>query len=314
MDDQIIEDTMLLLMHSVKAGLKVEAADATLVLDLREKNKSNPLTPSEEASIWVTYAKLSSSARPVTVESLRAISEPTSVFGHTMASSAARRTIRFYSYYAILAFITLVSLQIYWLIGDGLTQAIVKSRADLNGYVAQLYALQNPGTNLAAASATNTSITVRPGTSSSPSAGTIPARDDRELLSQNISRTLAILVGYYQALWRWSAFWNPLVTSGQKFDATSYAVTIKQNVASQDSSQPETHPVASGETRLTGINADGEYIFSQMEVEAAFALQALQKFVLPFLYGLLGTLMYVLRNLAATVFRNRAQERRKGRG
>lgn len=34
-----------------------------------------------------------------------------------------------------------------------------------------------------------------------------------------------------------------------------------------------------------------------MKVQASFALQALQQFVLPFLYGLLGTLVYILRSL-----------------
>jgi hypothetical protein len=281
-------DSLLLLKYVARAGLKVEQSDASLLLDLQEKiDGSGKLSAADETSFWIAYSRLCDLAKPVTVESLKAISDTK---GSWWNQPLAQRTIRNYTALAVYTFFILVAVQIYWLIGSGLTQAIQSTQTDLQNYVAESYEEQG---SLSMASLHNGGWAAG---ASVVGAATPPplldgyaiSKKKDEELRENISRTLAILVGYYEALSGWARVWEFLVTPDTVFSQRKQLSPIVNSA-----------PTSPGAVRLVSLSVPGQLVIAKTQAEASFALQAIQQFLLPFLYGLLGTLIFVLRSLGS---------------
>jgi hypothetical protein len=215
MDSQVIDDAFLLITYCAKTGIAAESEDVKLLSDLRNKLQSTALTSEDEASFWVTYTTLAGLAKPVTVESLRAVAEPTSRFGRLTAPPAAKRTIRFYTILTITTFICLVLSQVYWLVGDALTQSITKSRQQFDSDVANLYSDQH---NEAILNDGTTSSAVGPAVAHLTTSVSQQATIRYPQVVYARSQTLAELSGYYQELWIWSWAWHCLLRSGSEGD------------------------------------------------------------------------------------------------
>ncbi len=266
-----IDDAMLLLTHAVKVGLNVDQTEVSSLIGIEEKiTAGTDLDPTEEAAFWVIYAKLCSLAKPVTVESLKAITEiPDRWFG----ASLARRAIRRYTTLTAITFLLLVAAQIYWLIGHDITQSIDQTQYQLASYVAQLYGFKtgenltgsNDNTARMAAEApfksqpdvskATESPNEQTGSSESLVAPT-PTPSEMFQLRQRFYDHVAILAGYYVTLRGWTHVWRYLITP--------WRMSVEEQ--EQDEKllfRTETVPGAKSEggpeeVRLVGLTAAGQ--------------------------------------------------------
>ena len=115
----------------------------TLIGARRRIEKQEDLSLDEEASFWVAYQKLCRQISPVTAESIKA-NQPTSknpagrVKGGISARqpmSKSRKVMAWYIFLTALAFLVVLSFQIYWVIGNQLSTqlaGLIQEEYELN--------------------------------------------------------------------------------------------------------------------------------------------------------------------------------------
>lgn len=277
-----IRNAQLLLSYASEAGITVEPEVIRSVVETKNACESDtpPTDPvGLETKFWQATEKLAKSVSPVTVASLRAsydIPEDSSCLGLLRARilrsprkiSQAKLTVRHYRLWTLFTLIILLMVQVYWVVGSSVTTEVA-----LN--IDQRKKAQDEKTKV------QTELELLKGGLDSPK---IDAKKRDELEAKRlqmfniIARIEATLGNYetttqvnYEILDNWNKYWRwPL----------GFLMPI--------SSSPEAD------------DAPHEKLISA-SIRANYALHAIQVYLLPILYGLLGSITYILRTLGSQI-------------
>jgi|SRR5579864_180218 len=264
---QLVGEAVLMLSHSMRQGLNVSTADIGIVIETSDLlSEGKAVSSSAKVQFLETYERLARLVKPATVSSLSAVLGDGS---KRRGRTAADREVRRYTALAILTFSLLAVIQVFWIVGGGLVRNLTDARSQFDSASVQ-FAPYLPGTRALAP-------------------GEVPHRlpsDEEakmERLGQQVSNSLSVVRSYDSALVAWNnmasaplkLLW-PLHRGLQANAAVERRVIEYQFVIGSEEQQRIT-------TDTTTAN---------------FAVQALQTFALPFLYGLLGASIYILRRLS----------------
>ncbi|MDW6093859.1 hypothetical protein [Vibrio rhizosphaerae] len=121
----LINDGIRLLHYVARSGdLNVDPEIAAGIINAQNNLHSRNWGEEDENRLLRCYDKLASQVWPVTVESIKAV-VPNAVNGQ-IESPRANRTIIWYRRYTVFTLIILLSVQIYYLFGYGLTQTLLQ--------------------------------------------------------------------------------------------------------------------------------------------------------------------------------------------
>jgi hypothetical protein len=268
-----IADAELLVAYAARRGLLRADSPLEPIIVAKRALASSGLDEEHEQEFWRALNAAADLVRPATIEGLRSM-EPSRTGGGLLgwlarrASSPADGAIRRYRLWAMTALLVLSVTQIYYIVG-------------------------------ATALADITTIESEP-PAREPTAGD----DEPHTRRQSIRLTTS-----YRTLRVWNKVWWELAVivrlPGQIVGAppASFAVSPASSPADgvvttlPRDGTPD--PVG-----VIGVSFNAPQIQLESIIEytnAKFALTALQGYILPFLYGLLGTCVYILRSLSTEI-------------
>jgi hypothetical protein len=277
-----IRNAQLLLSYASEAGINVEPEVIRNVVEAKNACESDtpPADPvGLETKFWQATEKLAKSVSPVTVASLRAsydIQDDFSYLGLLRARilrsprkiSQAKLTVRHYRFWTLITLIILLIVQVYWVVGSSVTTEVASTIDQQKKAQAEKAKLKSD-------------LDVLKNSLDSPK---IDAQKRNELTAkqhemfQTISKIEAEDTNYestinvdHEIIGKWNKCWRlPL----------RFLIRI--------SSSPE------------GDDKDYKDFLSD-NIRANYALHAIQVYLLPILYGLLGSITYVLRTLGSQI-------------
>jgi hypothetical protein len=264
-----LKDARLLIEHAARSGVQVSAADTAAIADFERALDSGQATTQAEVAFWSGLSNIAKVIQPVTVESLKA-SYSSDGGGATSRKryNAASAVFR-YRRWALGTLVILVLIQIYSLVGNTLIN-------DIADHEKRLKAL---GRNhlLEAQSGVNPDV--------------VEQQLEIATLSNTVDTSYEVLI-FWNHGWRLPlAPLRPLIRPfvGEA-NASGSAIDSARGGPVDDSVDPSlAREVAFRKARVLA------------GVEARFALSSLSLYILPALYGLLGTCVYILRNLASEI-------------
>jgi hypothetical protein len=265
-----IRDAQILLAYASQSGISIDSSVIKPVVAAGSQDANKSMTDDSEAEFWTAFNALAKAVSPVSVGSLRSIMDSEgdhkAVFGITLTpKSMARKAVGWYTRLAIVTLCTLLLVQIYWLFGTAITSDIQKTNEKYSDIKTKVRTSERLAAQPAAA---------KPKTSTSD---TVPANpvntqqdvDTQSLKAQEQSLRLHIKSSY-EFLAAWSVGWQKVLPS----------ITIE---------------------------GDGNPAEKEIRVNTALfqtslmVLDVLQRYLLPILYGLLGTCVFVLRTLSSEI-------------
>jgi len=122
--DAILSSEMLLI-YAAEQGLDIEKEQVKIITDAKEGFENETWTKEIEVEFWLVYKNLSKLVKPVSVDSLRAsqeteIKQPNilqKIFGKKRRNTITHKSVRFYTFFAIISMLMLLIIQIYFSIG-----------------------------------------------------------------------------------------------------------------------------------------------------------------------------------------------------
>lgn len=274
-----IRNAQLLLSYASEAGITVEPEVIRSVVEA--KNACDSDTPPAdpvglETRFWQAMEKLAKSVSPVTVSSLRAsydIQEDSSYSGLLRARilrsprkiSQAKLTVRHYRFGTLITLAILVIVQVYWIVGSSVTIEVASNIDQRSKALDEKSKLERE-LDVLKKSLDSPKIDAK-------KRAELTAKD-REMLNV-IASIEAKLENYeltteanYKILDNWNKVWRWFLMCAS-------------------CSSPE------------GDDAHKKLIIAS--TSANYALHAIQVYLLPILYGLLGSITYVLRILGSQI-------------
>jgi hypothetical protein len=290
--ESAISDADTLLAFAAQTGALTDTSVVNAIVEIKQQLAKQAVTEEGEAKFWASFNAIAKLVRPVTAESLRCTSGEFdrtifSLLAHRRTACAAERAVRRYRRWAVGALLILIVIQTYYLVGSAIIadiEAIPKGRDDVH---AALLKLQDESQ-----SSTNASLSAR-------------ARDDAvgELLAKEDNFDLRLETNY-DVLVRWNEVWRSLSHPSRWWhDGSSTGNNIHTQVASAADNIPLVR-VSMTEGGALGRSGSGAASIRDKiitETKARFALRSIQSYLLPFLYGFLGTCVFILRNLASEI-------------
>lgn len=131
-----IEDAQILLAHASREGLEVSEEIIDIIVKASQEKERKAET---EVKFWMAFQRLSELVKPVSVNSLKAIKNLSEkdnsiisrLFKNRHPQSSATRAVRLYKILVFITILSLLFLQIYWLIGSNAVKSIKKYEKDL---------------------------------------------------------------------------------------------------------------------------------------------------------------------------------------
>lgn len=120
-----LEDAERLLAHAAEYGIKISEKHIKAIVEAKAKEQNDNWTEQDEIDLWVAFQTISKAVHPVTIDSIRASSTPTGepsgwlayLFRIKNRRSLVRKSVRWYSGFALVSMLIMLSLQIYSLQG-----------------------------------------------------------------------------------------------------------------------------------------------------------------------------------------------------
>lgn len=282
-----IRNAQLLLSYASEAGINVEPEVIQSVVEAKnacesDTDRTDPV--GIEVKFWQATEKLAKSVSPVTVASLRAsydIQEDSSYTGLLRALilrsprniSQAKLTVRRYRLLTLLTLIVLLIVQVYWVVGSSVTNEVASSidqwRKDQDEKAKVQRELEILKSSLA-----------------SPN---IERQKRDELATKHEER--------FDALNRIEA----KMETHQINSKLNYDILDHWNMYW---SRPSNFLLHIFQTQLASSSPDSGDAYEKLmgaSKKANIVLHALQVYLLPILYGLLGSITYVLRTLGSQI-------------
>lgn len=259
--EQVIKDGQRLITYIARhGGSELDPEITAIILESKYKVARNEWTSEAENLFMLNYDKLAKIVYPVTVESINAIipSQP----NRKRKSTKAERAVSWYRRYTMLALLLLLLSQIYWLFGHALL-ANLKQAIELK-----------ENTRIALIEADGMA-------------------QDRLKLSAQLKIQNQELNANYKLLLLWNKIWSFGAVLNNKMPKSfqdEYELKKK-------SLQNDNNDRLLAKLELGYYQDKVEIIQFENILSAGFILQALQEYLLPLLYGLLGAFIFVLRSL-----------------
>jgi len=289
--EEAIYSSELILTYIAQEGIEIEEGILQTIVEAQRKIKEGPILVETEVKFWMAFNKLTDKIKPVTILSLKS-SLGTYEFNRKEKKKRPLKSQKAVFKYGLLAVLTLLSLmvlQIYWLIGgktvDGLLECF-DERASIQSELENLkYVNQNQ-----------------------------VGKYELTRLKKAYKIADQKLDAQYRLLTSWNGIWHSLlfmsapeadITEFNKFKYKNEMEAIDAELEYLLSEQP------SEESRK--LQQERTAIMQQMEEDKArqkmflsifsaqSVLNALQQYFLPLSYGLLGAITFILRTLSVQV-------------
>lgn len=134
-----IDDAQLLLAYAARNGIAIDPGTTNVIVAIGYRKEAGTVAEQDEAAFWTAFETLAAKVSPVTVLSLRAISDirttqqhgfPARLFRSRFSRwSVARRAVLWYTGLAVASLALLLVMQIYWLFGVSIADDIQEDRA-----------------------------------------------------------------------------------------------------------------------------------------------------------------------------------------
>jgi hypothetical protein len=292
---QAVQDSRFLLTYAAQRGLELDKEMLTTLVNAQYRLDHDDWTNETETDFWQAFSDLNVIIKPVTLESLKAVSvvdTKSSRFRFLRRIfNKAYRVVGLYIILTLFCLFLLLNFQIYWLTGEKLVQNL----ADLTQKTQQFSQLVETGEG--------------------------ESSEEYNTLRMQVETTRATLL-----LWGKPWNWRPFVIEGDE----DYQILEKEDYIAEINDLQEQLKEATERLYYfkdfgfenTGLeliktyqaNVDelterlilkkaefekkrNEYIFTEVELKTRYVLHVLQRYILPLLYGLLGATAYVLRSL-----------------
>jgi len=292
---QAVRESRLLLVYAAQAGLELDKEMLQILVNAQYRIDHDDWTNEDEADFWQAFSALNVVIKPVTLESLKAVSlVDTKSFRFRFLKiffSKAYRTAGLYIGLSLLCMLLLLTFQVYWLTGEKLTQNLT-TLAQKTQQFSQLVGADEE-----------------------------KYPEEYNALLMQIETTRATLL-----LWSKPWNWRPFVIQSDE----DYQPLAQENYIAEISALQEELKKAANRlyyfkdfgfddagielvnTYQTKVNElteqlilkkteyekkQNESISTGIELKTRYVLHVLQRYILPLLYGLLGATAYVLRSL-----------------
>ncbi len=261
-------DAEILLSHASEYGISIDPKYIKAIVTAKKNEQSGDWFEEEEIDFWIAFQTLSKAILPVSIDSLRAASVPkdqriskiNKFLGRTK-KSLVERSVSFYRRFALIAMLIMLALQIYSLIGTAL---LAKYNSD--------------NTRILEIGQRMQSLIII--TSSNPedkSSSTEKSNLENELdeLTDEVQTGIQLLDD-------WLNFTVNIYSS------STHEITTKIKAVQSDN--PDGTPDGANNGSLNNI------VIIQKAKSLAIVLN---QYILPLLYGFLGGIAFVLRELAS---------------
>jgi hypothetical protein len=262
-----IRDAQVLLGYASQRSAPLDEEIVRTLVESGSAHASGSMTDKQETAFWIALNTLAASVSPVSVRSLRATDDAegarrTGLRRYLAGGSPARSAVRWYTFYALSTLILLLLFQIYWLFGTSITSDILKTNQKFMEAQAQERKLERTATDAQVkAKAVSAEAPVR-SSALDPDLPAVQAQVSNLRLQRDSSHELL-------SLWSWP--WQGLASA------------------------------------LDGREDDGAFADAVIGTDTArlqtslIVLEVFQRYILPLLYGLLGTCVFVLRTLSSEI-------------
>ncbi len=262
-----LHDAELLLAHAAEYGIEVDVKHIKAVVDAKAKEQTESWTEEDEINLWLAYQTISKLIQPVTIDSIRASNEKEEVPGGIFAKlfnikrkrSLVRRSVRWYSGFALISMLFMLALQIYSLQGT-------KYLSNLEAGMKRLSEIEDRTQQLVLMNSNDRSISM-----------------EQDKLSAEMDEKIQEVESNIQLLESWLDFTYNIWSKSPKHIHESMKAS-----AADASYGPPDFTETGGTTRNIVIIQ-----------QAKSLLIILNQYILPLMYGLLGGFAFVLRSLAS---------------
>ncbi len=260
-------DAERLLAYSSEFGIEINEKHIRTLVDAKVFEKNNSWTAKAEADFWISFRILSKNIQPVSVDSIRASSEPVKVSNNflskifTKKRSLVRRSVKWYTGFALIAMIIMIALQVYSIIGTDLLSKVNYGNARMLEIESRLNAL----------------VLI---TSSNTEDRT--ARNEKENLEIELDEKANEANSGIQLLDDWLKMSFNIWTEKENREKTN---TAPLNEAPFD-----------GPPDFGGEEVSSENIVIKQQAKSLLTI--LNQYILPLLYGLFGGFAFVLRSIS----------------
>lgn len=271
---EALKNAELVLFYITETGINVNQQDVEVITKSKQALEKDLWNVDLEVEFWIAYKNLTASIAPINIDSLRAfregyIKKPNffqRLFRKKRNATLSYRTVRFYSIFTIVTLIIMLFLHIYFSIGTIRLNRIQASNERLSSLEKQL----NEMDLIISGGSTNISVQQK------------YDKLQNELFEVNSEKETNI-----KLLSKW-------LENIQKVIGT-----YSSSVSNKTATQPE--DVGSNQTSVPGPPvAPEKQLNNNIEIiqEAQNFILIIGFYILPLLYGLLGALTYVLRDLS----------------
>ncbi|EIJ41726.1 hypothetical protein BegalDRAFT_0815 [Beggiatoa alba B18LD] len=309
-----VDEANLLVTYAAKKGLSLEEQVISTIVNAKHWLKQKEWTAEREILFWQAFNTIGTAVRPVSVSSLRAcgvfneeerseelrnkLKKFSLISSGTADDSQAKRTVKAYQTGSLVILFVLLFVQIYWLMASMRVSPVIKLSTQIETVIAELDSIKQRVPNE-------------------------QWSNNREInnLNAQLDDLRNRLMANYEILKNsssWSVFiFNNEMDNGNS-TTTSTSTTSSNNTDLLDNSSLFQQTTTQNTLLLntTAINnlqqtANTSTISAytpetamRMDIllqERQFILRALQMYLLPVLYGLLGASAYVLRVLTIEI-------------
>ena len=266
---QIIEDGQRLICYISREGNTTLDPEITQrIVIAKYRLASNEWTEKDEQSLLVAYDKLASMVYPVTIDTINAVIPMQR--GKRRPKTQAESAVSLYRWYAFGVLFALVFTQIYWLFGNDLRNNLQQIFDEREKTILMLSQEQEQEDEV-----------------------------QKEELEEKLKIENQRLDANYRLLLGWSKVWS--FGGSFKFELPKYfkqEYEFKKNRLLEDEQKNQ---AALEKLELQRSLHEVRIVFFENILSADFILSAFQNYVLPLFYGLLGSLIFVLRELAREI-------------
>jgi len=261
-------DAERLLAYSSEFGIKVSERYIKSLVGAKRLEQTNSWTEKDETDFWIAFQTLSKTIQPVSVDSIRASSNPVNlpqgffqkIFKRKI--SLVKRSVRWYTSFALIAMIIMIALQVYSIIGTDLLSKVTYGNEKMLEIEKRVNAL---------VLITSSNLEDR------------TARNEKDNLELELDERANEVNSGIQLLDDWLKLSFNILSKDKK--------TNNKDVASKN------EPPFDGPPAFTGSAASSQNIVIKQQAKSLLTI--LNQYILPLLYGLFGGFAFVLRSISS---------------
>ncbi len=293
-----VADSRLLLTRAAHTGLELDDATLTTLVQAQYRQNDEDWTNEDEAAFWQAFSSLNVLVKPVTLESLKAVSQ---IDAHHPLLKSFRffnksyRAAGIYTFLSLIFMVALLVAQMYWLIGEKLSQHLIRANEQVqqlrqrSGFEEGQFVLEYDALRMEIETTRETLV----------------------LWSQPwVFALSAVEEDFSQPYGRQEELNLDIATIREQLKDAANRLTAFKDFQFDDVGQELNAVYRARVDSLTEALIQHKTVYEQAENEARFietelrtlyVLNVMQRYLLPLLYGLLGATAYVLRLLITAI-------------